>query len=242
VAARQTRLVIDGCSPRRRRVLREAWPRPRQPAAWGATHAGPHLAQHELGRIDGRDLPRPRRQRPSAGAMVRWCCAGSPRAWVRRPPSSAASTATGTCPPSGPHSIEKSPPPSHRAGRMPPDHPDGPPPRVHGERDSSCDLSAALVATATTGSSSSRHWTPTPTSSPPAPRPSECESRGPLSLSGEANYRSQPTTGPATMRQVRPLSITVAAVSRTRADCPVPGAAGDLSAWSRRRRRGREAW
>src|SRR5215208_2501515 len=55
----------------------------------------------------------------SAGRTGRWCCVGSPPGWARRPSSSAASTATCTCPRCGPHSTPRSPL-SHRARRMPP--------------------------------------------------------------------------------------------------------------------------
>jgi putative transposase len=44
-------------------------------------------SQHQLPRVDDLDLPRPRRQRPSAGRTAPWCCAGSPPAWARQPRS-----------------------------------------------------------------------------------------------------------------------------------------------------------
>src|SRR6266496_5366512 len=64
-----------------------------------AADAGPHAPKHQLDRVDDRDLPRSCRQRPNAGRTGRWCCAGSPPGWVRRPSSPAASTGSYTWPP-----------------------------------------------------------------------------------------------------------------------------------------------
>jgi hypothetical protein len=84
------------------------------------------------------------------GQMVlRWIATGMGEAAKQ----SAASTATCTCPPYGPRWTQP-PTPSHRPGRMPPDHPDGPPPKFHGTRDilpdqpiDACLIPSQLLAT-----------------------------------------------------------------------------------------------
>jgi hypothetical protein len=85
-------------------------------------------------RLSGRRLSSSAATTPptsSAGGMGRWCCAGSPPAWVKLAASSAGATATCTRPRRASASTRL----SHRAGRMPPPDHLGPPPRFHGARD-----------------------------------------------------------------------------------------------------------
>ena len=67
-----------------------------------AAHPGPDPALDQRGRVDDLDLPRPRPQRQTLARRADGAALVRRRHGRGRPSSSAASTATSTCPPSGP--------------------------------------------------------------------------------------------------------------------------------------------